>query len=64
MNDHAYKGSAPVRTEDKVELLSLGEVYDTAIVHTVMATQFMCTTKENTLFFFYSDKGDTWRIAE
>ena len=59
--NHAYKGPTPVKVKDKVDLIVLDKVYNTATVVEPMSTQFMCTTKENTLFFFYADQGLTWR---
>ena len=58
---HAYEGPTPVRAEDKVELLSTEGVYNTAIVVSALSKQFVCVTEDNTLFFFYSDQGITWR---
>ena len=59
-----YKGKAPVKKGDKVELLILDEVWTVGTVNTVCATQFTCTANKNTLFFFYADKGVTWRTHE
>ena len=62
--NYDYKGPTPVRAEDKVELLGIDGVYNTAIVVSALSTQFVCVTESNTLYFFYSDKGITWRKAE
>lgn len=57
----AYKGSTPVKKGDKIELTIDGEVWCKAKVKHALASQFTCTYKKNDLFFFYSDKGATWR---
>lgn len=57
-----YKGNTPVKTRDQVELLTCdGAVYETVRVYDALATQFTVLKKGRTRFFFYEDKGLTWR---
>jgi hypothetical protein len=58
-----YKGKTPVKRGDKVELLdNEGTPYLKARVLDALATQFTITTKGQVRFFFYEDKGLTWRV--
>ena len=57
-----YKGNTPVKPRDQVELITVdGEVYETIRVVDALATQFTVQKKGRTRFFFYEDKGLTWR---
>lgn len=57
-----YKGNTPVKARDQVELITAdGEVYDVVRVADALATQFTVQKKGRTRFFFYEDKGLTWR---
>jgi hypothetical protein len=56
-----YKGKAPVKFRDKVDLLVDGSAYEQAHVRDVLAAQFTVAKKGRLRFFFYADKGLTWR---
>ena len=59
--DHRYKGSKPVKPRDQVYLIVDGEPYETVRVADTLATQFTVTKKGRTRFFFYEDRGLTWK---
>ena len=57
-----YMGKTPVNTGDTVELVCLDETWARAKVTQVLATMFLCRIGRGTeRFFFYADKGLTWR---
>ena len=57
-----YKGNTPVKQGQKVDLLTDGNVYETIKVKDALATQFTVTKRGRVRFFFYEDKGLTWRV--
>lgn len=60
--NHRYNGRTPVKRGQKVDLIDVDmEVYETIKVHDVLATQFTVLKKQRTRYFFYQDKGITWR---
>ena len=59
---HKYKGRTPVKTGDSVELMVDDAVYATAKVRDVLAVQFTVSVKKRIRYFFYEDKGITWRV--
>ena len=58
---YRYKGKTPVKPRDQVYLMVDGEVYETARVCDALDTQFTVQKKGRTRFFFYEDKGLTWK---
>ena len=61
-----YKGKTPVKPRDQVQLLATSDAgqqytYEVARVTDVLATQFTVQKKGRTRFFFYEDKGLTWK---
>jgi len=58
---HKYKGKTPVKTGDSVELMVDDAVYATAKVRDVLAVQFTVSVKKRIRYFFYEDKGITWK---
>lgn len=56
-----YKGKTPVKPRDQVHLMVDGEVYEVARVTEALATQFTVQKRGHTRFFFYEDKGLTWK---
>lgn len=58
-----YKGKTPVKTGDWVDLLIDEEMWEKAKVVDALATQFTCKIPYQKLvrFYFYEDKGLTWR---
>jgi hypothetical protein len=61
-----YRGKTPVKAGDKVELLALDDDgtsrrYSEAKVVDALATQFTCRFNKRVHFYFYEDKGVTWR---
>lgn len=56
-----YKGKTPVKPRDQVHLMVDGHIYETVRVCDTLATQFTVQKKGRTRFFFYEDKGLTWR---
>ena len=57
-----YKGRVPIKKGCRVDLLDDEAVpYETIKVADTLATQFTVTKKGRTRFFFYLDKGITWR---
>lgn len=60
-----YKGSTPVMSGDKVDLLTIdGEVWAEAKVIDAMASQFTCRIgrQKTVRYFFYADRGVTWTL--
>lgn len=57
-----YTGRTPVKAGDTVVLLIGDDEYE-ALVDDALATQFTChiKRKKQTRFYFYEDKGLTWR---
>ena len=58
---HTYKGSTPVKPRDQVYLMVDGDIYETARVCDALATQFTVLKKGRVRYFFYADKGLTWK---
>ena len=56
-----YKGKTPVKPGSKVQLLVDCEPWCTRCVVDALATQFTVSVNGVTRFFFYDDKGLTWR---
>lgn len=58
-----YKGKVPLKKGDKVDLIIDDEVWGTAKVIDTLASQFTCKVPYQKLvrFYFYVDKGYTWR---
>jgi len=62
----AYEGKCPVKKGDKVSVLvdPAKEQWAPGIVRTCCAIQFTARVAKHTLFFFYSDQGDTWKVMQ
>ena len=58
---YRYKGKTPVKPRDQVYLMVDGDVYETARVADTLATQFTVTKRGRVRYFFYEDKGLTWK---
>jgi hypothetical protein len=59
------KNKTPVVRGQTVELLILDESWAKATVTQALSTQFLCRIGRGTeRFFFYADKGVTWRPIE
>ena len=54
---------APVKARDKVELLIDGDTWAEARVIDPLSSQFTCRIKrqKQVRFYFYADKGLTWK---
>lgn len=61
MSDYEWQGPTPIDPGDKIELIIDGEVWHTTAVEIVCATQFTVLVNDKVRWFFYEDKGDTWR---
>ena len=61
-----YKGNTPVKAGDMVELIIDDEVWAEAKVIDALAVQFTCRIQRQPLarFYFYEDKGVTWRKVQ
>ena len=59
-----YKGTTPVKKGDHIQLTICGEVWRNGTVQEALASQFTVLVNKKTRFFFYSDKGLTWRLKE
>ena len=58
---YKYTGPAPVKPQQQVYLMVDGEVYETARVSDTLGSQFTVMKKGRTRYFFYADKGLTWK---
>ncbi len=58
---YKYKGKTPVKPRDQVYLCIDGDIYETARVCDALATQFTVMKKGRVRYFFYEDKGLTWK---
>lgn len=56
-----YEGNTPVKPKDKVELIINNKMWHVGRVHDALATQFTILVNKKVKFFFYVDKGLTWR---
>jgi hypothetical protein len=59
---HKFKGKTPVKTGDSVHLIVDDEVYATVRVRDALAVQFTVSVNKRIRYFFYEDKGITWKI--
>ena len=60
--NHRYKGRTPVKQGSVVDLLDDEAMpYETIKVKDALSTQFTVTKRGRTRYFFYLDKGITWR---
>lgn len=60
---YGYKGKTPVLKGDKVSVEIGRDQWVDAVVATPCAIQFTVRANKNVLFFFYSDRGVTWKLA-
>jgi len=59
-----YKGTTPVKAGDYVRLTIDDEVWLEAKVLDALASQFTVRVNGGVRFFFYEDKGNTWKPAK
>ncbi len=62
--NHKYKDNTPVKNGDLIELTCDGEVWHTGKVKDALASQFTVVVNKKLRFFFYADKGLTWRRTD
>ena len=58
---YGYKGKTPVHKGDAISVEIMQDQWIEATVAQALATQFTARTGKNILFFFYSDRGVTWK---
>lgn len=61
MSGYQYDGFTPVKRGDYVELCPRGTEWDKAKVVDALANQFTVKVGKRVSFFFYTDRGATWR---
>ena len=61
-----FKGKTPVKAGDWVELTIDGEAWERAKVVDALAKQFTCKVPYQKVirYYFYEDKGLTWRPSQ
>lgn len=63
--NYAYTGTAPVQVRDKVIVVDENDNEHDATVRVVLSSQFLAhIPKQGAKFFFYRDKGLTWRVRD